>query len=131
MTVTPSLFAVLDGGSVPRSIRADLDSQPSMALHYVQEINGAAISPTNPLPCSDSNSAAFQGVAQITPGTPVTAARALGYLCTGVGNVTLTLADGSTITIPLVASTALQILPFAVTNVALGSGTAGTFWNLK
>ena len=81
---------------------------------------------------ADSNSAAFQGVVAITPGTATTALRSLGFIITAAGNVTLTLADNSTLTIPLQTSGgAFQVLPFAVTNVALGSGTAGSFWNLK
>ncbi len=82
-------------------------------------------------PVTDINSAAFQGVVAITPGTATTALRSLGFIVTTAGNVTLTLADASTITLPLAASPQFQTLPFAVTNVALGSGTAGTFWNLK
>lgn len=82
-------------------------------------------------PVTDINSAAFQGVVAITPGTATTALRSLGFIVTTAGNVTLTLADSSTITLALAASPQFQTLPFAVTNVALGSGTAGTFWNLK
>lgn len=81
---------------------------------------------------SDSQSAGFGGVVAITPGTPVAAQRTLGYICTVAGNITLTLADTSTITLPIaVAGGNFQTLPFAVTNVALGGSTAGTFWNLK
>jgi hypothetical protein len=80
---------------------------------------------------SDPNNAAFQGVVPITPGTPVNVGRSIGFVITTGGNVTLTLADGSTITLTLTANTALQTLPFAVTNVSLGTGTAGTFWNLQ
>ena len=89
------------------------------------------VSDQSRLPVLDPNAAAFQGVAAITPGTPTTAQRSLGFICTASGAVTLTLADGSTITLGLAASTAFQSLPFAVTNVALGSGTAGSFWGLK
>lgn len=84
-----------------------------------------------PLPVVDSNSAAFQGVVAVTPGTPTAALRSIGFVITTAGPVTLTLADGSTITLALSASPSLQTLPFAVTSVALGSGTAGQFWNLK
>ncbi len=79
----------------------------------------------------DANSAAFQGVVGITPGTATSPLRSIGFICTASGQVTLTLADSSTITLGLVASPAFQSLPFAVSNVALGSGTAGTFWGLK
>lgn len=93
--------------------------------------SGAVAQANAPWATLDSNNAAFQGVIAITPGTPVTATRSLGFLCTVAGNVTLTLADTSTITVGLVTSTTLQTLPFAVTNVALGTGTAGSFWGLK
>lgn len=83
------------------------------------------------LTVTDTNSAAFQGVVAITPGTAVAPQRSLGFVISSSGAVTLTLADASTITLTLPASTAFQTLPFAVTNVALGSGAAGSFWNLK
>ena len=79
----------------------------------------------------DANSAAFQGVVAITPGAPTVAQRSLGFVCTAAGPVTLTLADASTLTLSLVASPTFQSLPFAVSNVALGTGTAGTFLGLK
>lgn len=89
-----------------------------------------------PLPVSgtvaDSNSAPFLGVAPITPGVTVAAQRSLGFICTAAGTVTLTLADASTLTIPLAVSAgAFQMLPFAVTKIALSNGTAGSFWGLK
>lgn len=81
---------------------------------------------------SDIQSAPFRGVVSITPGTPLQSQRSIGYICTAAGNATFTLLDGSTLTIPLVtAGGAFQTLPFAVTNITLGGGTAGTFWQLK
>ncbi len=79
----------------------------------------------------DGNGAAFTGVVAITPGTPVAAGRSVGFVCTAAGNITLTMADASTITLPIMASASFQTLPFAATNLVLGSGTAGSFWNLK
>ena len=49
----------------------------------------------------DSNSAAYQGVVAITPRTATTPLRGLGYICTTAGNINLTLADSSTITLPI------------------------------
>ncbi len=92
----------------------------------------AIVSTGTPLPVADAQSAAFQGVASVTPGSTVSPQRSLGYVCTVPGNITITLPDGSTITLPIqTGGGAFQTLPFAVTNLALGSGTAGTFWNLK
>jgi hypothetical protein len=80
---------------------------------------------------ADTNSAAFQGAVPITPGTALAAGRAIGFICSASGNITLTIVDGSTITLPITVANQFQTFTFAVTNVALGSGTAGTFWNLK
>lgn len=80
---------------------------------------------------ADTNSAAFGGVVAMTPGTATTALRSVGFVITAAGNVTFTFADGSTITLAEPASTAFTTLPFSVTTVALGTGTAGTFWELK
>jgi len=77
-------------------------------------------------------SASYQGVVSITPGSLTTPGRAIGYVCTAAGNITLDLVDGSSITLPIsTAAGAFQVLPFAVSNLALGTGTAGQFWNLK
>lgn len=102
--------------------------RPATAAEHV-DASMTYIPLQSPLPVTDSASAAFQGVIAITPGTPVTAARSLGFVCSTGGTVTLTLADTSTITLTLTQSTSLQTLPLAVVNVALGSA-AGQFWNM-
>ncbi len=81
---------------------------------------------------ADTNSAAYQGVVALTPGsaTPATPARGLGFICTAAGTLTLTLANGSTLAVPIAASAAFQTLSFGVTGIALSGGAAGTFWNL-
>ena len=83
-------------------------------------------------PVADNNSAAYQGVVALTPGssTPATPARGLGFICTAAGTLTLALANGSSMAFPIAASPNLQTLGFAVTGVALSGGAAGTFWNL-
>lgn len=78
----------------------------------------------------DPNNAAFQGVTVITPGTPFTAGRSIGFVLTTGCPETITFVDTSTITLTLTANAALQTLPFAATNVT-ASGCVGTFWNLK
>lgn len=105
---------------------------PNRAIGAVQLVgpNGLLATAANPAPMADQNGAAYQGVVVITPGTSTPALRSLGYICTAAGNITLTLADASTITVPIAVG-GFATLPFAVTNVALGSGTAGNFWNLK
>ena len=87
---------------------------------------------TSAWPVADTNSAAFMGVVQLTPGssTPATPARGLGFVCTAAGTLTITFANGSTMALPIAASPILQTLSFAVTTVALSNGAAGTFWNL-
>ena len=89
------------------------------------------VSDQSRLPVLDPGGQAFQGVIAVTPGTVTAAQRSLGFICTSSGSVTLTLQDGSTITLGVIASPSFQSLPFAVTNIALGSGTAGSFWGLK
>lgn len=71
------------------------------------------------------------GATAITPGTAFTASRAIYYVCTSAGNVTVTLLNGSTMTFPIAVSATLQTLPFEATNLSLGSGTAGTFWSAQ
>ncbi len=80
----------------------------------------------------DANSAAFQGVVAIVPGTPTASLRSIGFIVINPGDVTFTLADGSQLTLPVQSGGGMfQTLPFAVTNVTLGSGTAARFWNLR
>ena len=111
-------------------------SNPRLQTHDDTIANAQAGSGVNvkfltPPTVADSNSAAFLGVITLTPGTATTAGRSIGYICTTAGNITLTLTNGSTITLPIqTAGGQFQTLPFAVTNVSLGSGTTGTFWNL-
>jgi hypothetical protein len=131
MTDSPSVLAVIDGSGVSRTLGMMLDG--TSATQYPQHqprVNSAPVSATNPMPVIDINGAAFQGVVPISPGIPVLPARSLGFICTTAGNVTLTLADNSSITLAIPASTSFQSLPFAVTNVVL-AGAAGIFWNLK
>lgn len=127
---TPTTMTVRDGTGVSRALRYEQSGSGSLAAHSVPEVNGSAVSAANPLPTADAANAAFSGVVAITPGVAVAAARSLGFVITTGGTVTLTLSDASTITLTLAASPQLQTLPFAVTNVALGTA-AGTFWNLK
>ncbi len=83
------------------------------------------------LPVTDTNSASVFGVVPITPGTAITPLRGIAFICTAAGNITLTLADASTMTFPIAAGPALQVLGFSVGNITLGTGTAGTFWGTK
>lgn len=118
--VSPQHPCPMDGGAggVPPGT-SGATAQP------VQGVTGGV-----PVPTIDANGAAFQGVVVITPGTPVAAARSIGYILTTPCTETLTLADASTIALALQVSTSFQSLPFAVTNVS-ASGCIGTFWNLK
>lgn len=121
-------------GGVAKTLITAQDGSSNVAIaHLNVDASGAPIGvPGNPVATADSNNAGIQGVVAIAPGTATTAQRALGYVCTAAGAVTLTLADASTITVPIaVNGGAFQSMPFAVTNLALGAGTAGTFWGLK
>jgi hypothetical protein len=95
-----------------------------------QAVSGA-VSITGNVSVTDTSGAAFQGAATITPGTATTAGRSVAYVCTAAGNITITLPDASTMTFGIAASPDLQTLPFAVTLLTLGTGTAGTFWTVR
>lgn len=82
------------------------------------------------LATADANGAAYQGAVPIASGTPFTAGRGIGYVCTSAGTMTLTLANSSSIAVPIIASPGLQTLPFAATGLVLSGGAAGSFWNL-
>ena len=112
---------------LPRPV-SDQSRFPVSTLPASGAPGSSAVSPAYEV---DGNSAAFQGVVAITPGTATPAQRSLGFVCISSGPVTLTLADASTLTLTLAASASFQSLPFAVTNVVLGTGTAATFWGLK
>jgi len=78
----------------------------------------------------DANNAAFQGVVAMTVGTLYAAQRSIGILCTAAGNVQMTLADSSSLTLPV--SVGFQTYPFAVTTiVAAGTTATATYYNLK
>ena len=81
------------------------------------------------LTVSDSQSAAFQGAVAMTIGTTYAAQRSVGVLCTVAGNMSLTLANGSTITLPVYQG--WQTFPFAATAIN-SSGTTATaiYYNL-
>ena len=74
---------------------------------------------------------AFSGSVPMTVGTTYAAQRSVGVLATVAGNVTFTLADASTITLPVYAGL-WQVCPFAVTSIASSGTTAtATYFNLK
>ncbi|HZK99031.1 MAG TPA: hypothetical protein VFC47_03950, partial [Caulobacteraceae bacterium] len=74
---------------------------------------------------------AYQGAVALTVGAPDTAARrALQMNCTVAGNVSVTLADSSTDTVPVAVG--LNILPLAASEVNTSGTTATcTYFNLK
>lgn len=85
-------------------------------------------------PASIGDNGAFQGAVAMAPGTTYPAQRSIGIIATQSGNVALTLADGSTIVLPVIGtSTGLfQSFPFAVTAVNTSGTTAtATYYNLK
>lgn len=84
---------------------------------------------SNPLPTADINGAAFATAAALTAGTVATPGRSVGVLATAAGTLTLTLAGGGTIALPVGAG--WQTFPFAATGFALSGGGAGTVYNLN
>lgn len=80
------------------------------------------------LSVSDAEARAVQGAVALTVGgSLVTAGRGLYVLATADGQATLTLADGSVVTVEII--TGGQMLPFAVRGVAAGAA-AGTYSKL-
>jgi len=79
----------------------------------------------------DPNNAAYQGEIPMTVGTAYATARSLKAVCTAVGNVSVTYADGSTGTWAI-SATGVSVLPIAVTTVNTAGTTATcTYSNLK
>ena len=115
----------------PFGVPRPVSDQSRFPVSSMPAAGSPGSSPALPSYVLDTNSAGFQGVVPITPGSATPPQRSLGFVCTSSGPVTLTLADASTLTIGLAASPAFQSLPFAVMNLTLGAGTAGTFWGLK
>lgn len=77
-----------------------------------------------------SYSAPYAGAAALTVGTAAAVGRAVGVVCTVAGNVALTLADASTITVPVAVG--FTVLPFAATTVNTSGTTAtASYYNLK
>jgi hypothetical protein len=72
---------------------------------------------------ADYQDTPFQGAVAMTTGTTYASQRSLGANCTAAGNLSLTLADGSTLVVPV--SVGWQTFPLAVTAVN-SSGTTAT-----
>lgn len=128
---TTSTMPVRDGnpsGSNVQQMRVERAGDGSLATHSVPEVNGSPVTASNPNPVLDANNSAFQGVVIITPGTPFSPGRSIGFVLSSGCTETITMLNGSTISLALQASTGLQTLPFAASNVS-PSGCAGTFWN--
>lgn len=79
---------------------------------------------------TDTQSMPFQGAVAMTVGTTYAAQRSVGVLATAAGNVAMTLADASVITLPVFIG--WQTFPFAATAINTSGTTAtATYYNLK
>ena len=106
-----------------------------------QVVSGTAVDPATGAPCvigstptclGDTNDSAFGGAVALTVGVADTQARrSLAFQCASSGGVTVTYADGSTMTWQVVGSAATQTLPIAVTEVDAAPASCTNFWNLK
>ena len=102
---------------------------PSAAVAYGSLGSPAVnVDATHGLPTIDPNNAAFQGAVLMTVGTTYTAQRSLAAVCTTVGNITVTFADASSMTVPV--NLGYQAFPYAITAVSASTATC-TFNNLK
>jgi hypothetical protein len=78
----------------------------------------------------DTQSAPFQGAVSMTAGTTYAAQRSVGVLCTVAGNVAMTMADASIITLPVAVG--WNTFPFAATAInSSGTTATATYYNLK
>jgi hypothetical protein len=83
----------------------------------------------NPVPVYDGNNQPYTTAAGLSANTPFTAGRAIGMACTAAGTLTLTLAGGGTINLPVYAG--WQTFPFSATQVSLSAGANGSVFNLN
>lgn len=132
MSDVTSTLAVRDDSVPPRikQMGGVTDAQGVFYATHALRANSADVSTDAPLPVSDANTAAFQGVVSINPGVPFAPGRSIGMVIATTGQATFTFADGSTLTIVLVANTSFVTLPFACTNIAIGPGLSGSFWSM-
>jgi hypothetical protein len=79
----------------------------------------------------DSQNAGYQGAVAMTVGTTYAAQRSVKANCTVAGNVSLTLADGST-DVWIISAAGSTVIPYAATAINSSGTTATcTYANLK
>jgi hypothetical protein len=80
---------------------------------------------------SDAQNAGYQGAVAMTIGTTYAARRSVKANCTAIGNVSLTLADGST-DVWIISAAGSTVIPYAATAINSSGTTATcTYSNLK
>jgi hypothetical protein len=83
---------------------------------------------TTTFPTADANTASVPGRIPLTVGQAATAGRSFCAICSVIGTVTVTFADGSSGTYPL--SVGINVFPWQITEVNSATATA-TFENWK
>lgn len=108
------------------AIAAPAGFVPEVAMTFAGPAGAVCVGPDDPLPMRE---ASFGGAVAIAPGTDQPPLRAVAIACTVAGTVTLKLADGSMLAVPV--QTGFSILPFAVrTVVAAGTTATASYANL-
>lgn len=74
------------------------------------------------------NDSPFAAATVMTAGTAVVSGRAVWVVATTAGSITLTLAGGNTVTLPVAVG--LNTFPLAATQFAFVNGAAGTVYNM-
>jgi len=134
MVDTVGTIPLINGASTVFQQNVTFDINANATPQSVPRTNGAPVSVTNPLNVIDSNSAAYQGVVLFTGSSGVLTAaaqRGVIFICTASGTATMTFPDGSTLPVPIQSGSAIQNLPYSVTQIVLSNGAAGTFWGGK
>lgn len=111
---------------MPISIQAPAGFVPEAAISFAGAIGAVRVGAESPLPIAERS---FQGAVPVVVDTEQPPQRAIAIVASVGGDVTLKLADASTMVVPV--TTGLSILPFAVRAViAAGTSATATYANL-
>lgn len=126
-------LAILAASPAVAGLWTSSDGQSSAPGVVIEDGGGKKLGASgSPLSVNDTQSTAFQGAVPMTVDTSYAAQRSLGALCTATGNISMTLADASMITLPTSIMAGWNVFPFAVTAVNSSGTTATcTYYNLK
>ena len=123
-----SLAAPMTGMAPGDTLAVLFDDGAAAAQDSTLQVIAAAVA-AGRVQTADANGAAFSTAVLMTAGTATAAGRSVGVVCTTAGTMTLPLAGGGTVALPV--SLGWQTFPFAATAFAFGGAAAGTVYNLS